>query len=242
MSWIADLRARRATPSPHDDFGSDAYQRHNTRRQEHLASLRIPVAERTVLEVGAGTGDHSGYFLDRGCTVTITEGRRENLDILERRYPGADIRQLDLENPVPLEGAPFDVVYCYGLLYHLSDPARALEYLAGACGDLLLLETCVSFGDDFEVNVVEEDERSATQAVSGRGCRPTRPWVLRELQHHFAFVYVPRTQPNHEQFPIDWSLPTRHQGLSRAVFVASRQPIDDEAFLSDLPAQQVRHP
>src|SRR5262245_59527575 len=40
-------------------FHSDSYRRHNARRLEHLASLRLAVAHATVLEVGAGVGDHS---------------------------------------------------------------------------------------------------------------------------------------------------------------------------------------
>src|SRR6266536_3069634 len=100
------------------------------RNQEHLASLGIPVAGSSVLEVGAGIGDHSHYFLDRGCRTTITEARQENLRLLRQRYPSADVRRLDLEDPVTLPGAPFDVVYCYGTLYHLSRPAPAIRYLS----------------------------------------------------------------------------------------------------------------
>src|ERR1700689_3147468 len=37
-------------------FRSNQYLRHNARRLEHLASLRIPVAGMSVLEVGAGIG------------------------------------------------------------------------------------------------------------------------------------------------------------------------------------------
>src|SRR6266540_6367515 len=86
-------------------FHNHEYLRHNARRQEHLASLGIPVAGRSVLEVSAGIGDHSHYFLDRGCQLTITEAREENLRVLRRRYPSADIQRLDLEDPVAITGA-----------------------------------------------------------------------------------------------------------------------------------------
>lgn len=78
-------------------FHSDHYLRHNARRLEHLASLRIPVAGMTVLEVGAGIGDHSHYYIDRGCSITITEARAENLDYLKRRYPDVHVRFLDMD-------------------------------------------------------------------------------------------------------------------------------------------------
>jgi hypothetical protein len=106
-------------------FQSHDYLRHNSRRLEHLASLRIPVSGSRVLEVGAGIGDHSHYFLDRGCTLTVTEARPENLAALRARYPRVDVQALDLEHPRELPGAPYEIVYCYGLLYHLgADAAR----------------------------------------------------------------------------------------------------------------------
>ena len=58
-----------------------------------------------------------------------------------------------MEDPFPLEGAPFDVVHCYGLLYHLGQPRQALEYLSHNTGKMLFLETCVSFGSGEEVHL-----------------------------------------------------------------------------------------
>ncbi len=223
-------------------FHAHFYLRHNARRLEHLASLGIPVRGCRVLEVGAGIGDHSHYFLDRGCRVTITEGRAENLEILRRRYPGEDVRLLDLEAPGAFPGGPFEVVHCYGLLYHLSRPQEALDFLAAQCSGLLLLETCVSFGDGEAVHPVAEDRDNPSQAVSGTGCRPTRPWLLARLRERFPHVYVPATQPNHEEFPVDWQRPEEHRHpLKRAVFVASRTPLALPALLTHLPARQERH-
>lgn len=226
-----------------ENFHSTHYLRHNARRLEHLASLHLPVAGKSMLEVGAGIGDHSHYFLDRGCRVTITEAREENLRILRHRYPGADIRPLDLENAATVTGGPFEVVHCYGLLYHLSTPAQALDFLSRHTSGLLLLETCVSFGNEMTVNLTGEAQDNPTQAWSGTGCRPTRCWVLAELQKHFPHVYLPATQPNHEEFPLDWTRPEQHTApLQRAVFIASRTPLEIAGLLCSLPDLQTRHP
>jgi SAM-dependent methyltransferase len=236
-------RIARMSSAPVAAFHSHQYLRHNARRLEHLSSLGISVAGGSVLEVGAGIGDHSHYFLDRGCRMTITEARPANLNLLRKRYPSADVRHLDLETPVRLENAPFDIVYCYGTLYHLSRPEPAIAFLGQSCSGTLLMETCVSFGDELRVNLVREDRRNPSQACSGTGCRPTRPWVVRELKKYFEFVYLPVSQPNHEEFPVDWSRPDRHTAeLSRAVFVASHAPIDSPMLSSELPYEQVRHP
>lgn len=249
---VADVNARGAVlevPSaagagmnPQVQFGSPSYQRHNARRQEHLSSLNLPLHERSVLEVGAGIGNHTSFFLDRGCTVTATEAREQNLAILRGRFPSLDIRQLDVNRP---DGAAialsFDIVYCYGLLYHLSRPAEAITFLSSRCLDLLLLETCVSFGEDDKLVKCEEDVQNPTQSYCGSGCRPTRRWIFNRLKEHFPYVYLPTTQPWHEQFPIDWSVEAEPGTLIRAVFVASHDEINNPRLMPSIPMTQERH-
>ena len=234
-----DLLTKR---DPVDSFHSFQYLRHNARRLEHLASLGIAVAGRSVLEVGAGIGDHSHFYVDRGCTITITEARAENVTILRRRFPACRVQMLDMDAPSALDGAPFDVTHCYGLLYHLAEPAQALAYLSANTRSLLFLETCVSFGDDLLTNAIAERQADPTQAYSGTGCRPTRAWLFKALQNLFEFVYVPTTQPWHEEFPLDWSAPHKHHAaLQRAVFIASREPLNNANLSAGLIAEQLRH-
>jgi hypothetical protein len=226
-------------------FHSTHYLRHNARRLEHLASLGIPVNGLNVLEVGAGIGDHSHYYIDRGNTITITEARQDNLDYLCQRYPQAeypqvDIAFLDMENPTPIKNSPYELIHCYGLLYHLKNPEQAIEFLAKNCTNLLFLETCVSFGQEQSINETPEFQTDPTQAFSGIGCRPTRPWVFQKLKQNFEYVYIPKTQPNHEEFPIDWSHPDAHGGLSRAIFIAARKELKNDLLVSELINKQFR--
>jgi hypothetical protein len=230
-----------ANNSPTHHFHSDDYLRHTARRLEHLASLRIPVSGMSVLEVGAGIGDHSNYYIDRGCDITITETRRENLDHLVSRYPGASVLHLDLDTPDRLLNGPFDIVHCYGTLYHLKNPELALAFLGQACSKILFLETCVSFGEDEEINLVKESQKNPSQAYSGIGCRPTRPWILSRLRRDFEYVYIPVTQPNHEEFPLDWTQPEIHQGLSRSIFIASKTELRNDLLTTELLHHQTRH-
>ena len=147
-----------------------------------------------------------------------------------------------MEHPTPISSSAFDVVHCYGLLYHLGDPEKALEFLSKSCSKMLLLETCVSFGEEKKINPVTEDQSHPSQSFTGDGCRPTRRWVFEKLQELFEYVYIPKTQPNHEEFPLDWTAPDKHRHeLIRAVFIASRETIDNEALSSTLMDQQTRH-
>jgi hypothetical protein len=190
-----------------DEFHSDDYLRRNQRRLEHLASLGLPIAGLSVIEVGAGIGDHTHFFLDRGCDVLTSDGRPENVALLRRRYPTLPVRLLDLDDPDPEFRERAEIVYCYGTLYHVRRPAEALEFLAGCCTSLMLVETCVSLGDDDRLELVDEDPSIPSQALLGVGCRPTRRWVHTRLGALFDHVYVPTTQPWHTEFPVDWTRP-----------------------------------
>lgn len=225
---------------PEAAFRSPQYLRHNQRRQEHLATLGLPLDGRRVLEVGAGVGDHTSFLLDRGCSVMVTDGRAANVAALREQFGDRCVRHLDLDAPDASFSDSFEVVYCYGTLYHLLRPAEAISYLAARCTGMMLVETCVSPGTDEALNPVTELKRNPSQAVSGTGCRPTRPWVMNRLREHFPFVYTTTTQPWHEEFPVDWSEPRPTELLSRAVFVASRDGIDSLLLVEELPLTHSR--
>jgi SAM-dependent methyltransferase len=195
----------------------------------------------SVLELGAGVGDLSSYYLDRGCRVTVTDARPDNLAYLRRRYPDGDVRHLDLDDPVLDDADTFDVVHCYSMLYHLSRPERALDFIDRHCRGLLLLETRVTLGAGVAIDPAGEDRHDPTKAVSGTGCRPTRLWVFLALRERFAHVYVPSTQPNHEEFPTDWTTMQQAHPFTRAVFIASRRPVENDGLVTELPDRQVRH-
>lgn len=240
LTAVADnLAYRLRLAGPERSFRSDAYLRHNQRRQEHLATLGLSLNDRTVLEVGAGIGDHTGFFVDRDCQVTITEGREINLARVKGRFPDHEVRLLDLECPDPTLSGGYDIVYCYGLLYHLSDPAPAISYLAERCTGLMLIETCVSMGEGDHLNPTREPRWNPSQAID-RGCRPTRLWVWNRLALSFPHVYATTTQPWHDEFPLDWTVPADGSRLTRAVFVASRQPLALATLTPSLPRTQTR--
>ena len=224
-------------------FHSQHYLEHNSKRLMHLASLNLDLSNKTVLEVGSGIGDHTRFYLEHGCKITATEIRPENIQIIEERYHDhsdlLEILCLDLDNPTNLRKR-FDVIHCYGILYHLQRPGKALEFLSKHCSGLLLLETCVSFGEEEEINTLPEPSHNYSQSFFGCGCRPTREWVWKRLGEVMPYVYATKTQPLHEEFPLDWTKDFNPAArLSRAVFVASRYSLDDnQELLSYLPLHQ----
>ena len=221
-------------------FASEHYRLHNRARLDHLASLGLPIAGR-VIEVGSGPGDHTGFYLERGCTVVATDAREECLRQLQSRFPKVETHCVDMDDPRPLsELGKFDIVHCYGLLYHLRSPESAIAALSSICKHLLLLETCVSPEADARCPHVIESRDDFTQSSSGVGCRPTRTWIFETVKRYFPFVYQTRTQPDHPEFPTDWTDLPADNRLRRIVLVASTRKCESPLLSPELLEHQVR--
>jgi FkbM family methyltransferase len=210
----------------------------NEARLNHLASLGLKLENSTVLEVGAGIGLLTGFFEKLGCTILSTEARKTNVEEHRSRYPHRRVEVADLSKSGSHDRfGEFDIVFCYGTLYHLSNPALAIKDLSKACRAVLLLETCVCPIDNGGINSINETESALDQSFEGIGCRPARNWVLSELRKHFPYAYVAASQPDHPDFPLNWSVSQKNH-LTRSVFVASNKPLDMPILLQDLPSDQ----
>jgi cyclopropane fatty-acyl-phospholipid synthase-like methyltransferase len=223
---------------PEDYFLTKQYQLHNIVRLKHLDSLGLDLYGKKVIEFGAGIGDHTYFYLLKNCDVTSTDARSELVDIIEKRF-GNKTMVINVEtNLQKVLGLPkFDIIHCYGLLYHIHNPEEFLRSLKGK-GSLLLLETCVSSDFKKEMNyIVEEDNNDPTQAFSGKGSRPTRSWIFKLLKEIFPFVYTPLTQPDHVEFPKDWNINFNDSpfNLKRAIFIASETELQQSSLTDVLP-------
>jgi SAM-dependent methyltransferase len=204
-------------------------------RLEHLANLNLDLGNKTVLEVGAGVGHLTSFWIDRGCIVTSTEGREENVFEFHKRHPDWEVWQIDLEKPHShAQFGTFDIVFCYGALYHVANPLLTLESLAEVCGGLFLLETCVWFEDDGGTHPVREG--GMDQSIHGTGCRPSRNWIFSNMRTIFNHTYMPTTQPYHHEYPIFW--PSTPHGFRRSTFIGSSAPLDNPMLSEQLLTEQ----
>ena len=210
----------------------------NQARQEHLASLGLPLNDLRILEVGAGIGLHSQFFTDRGCDILITDGAEANIQEVRRRLPGHTAQVLDVEQCQDLRHlGHFDAVYCYGLLYHVGQPREVLQRLSEV-SDMILLELICN-RDTAESLTLTQDPAFLNQSTTGGACRPSREWILARLREFWGHGYITATQPDNAEFPLDWTCPTRAN--TRAVFVGSRRSISNPLLLTSAPAQQQRY-
>ena len=203
----------------------------NQARQEHLASLDLDLDGKTVIEVGAGIGLHTDFFLKRGCEVTVTDGASVNVGEIKRRHPGLRSFVLDLEDERSLRDlGVFDIIYCYGLLYHMSNPDSVLRRLGEICQGQILLELICGLDTEDTVMYVD-DPAGLNQSTVGRGCRPSRRWILNKLKEYFGYGYICATQPDHPDFPTDWTLATQYN--TRAIFVGSKTTLRNSFLVTD---------
>lgn len=109
-----------------------------------------PIAGQTFLDVGAADGYESRAMALAGAAQALAvEGKEAPLQIATaaRDHLGLinhDVRELDARLIDTYGLDRFDVVLCFGLLYHLENPFNVLKRLRNVTGRLLLLETHVA--------------------------------------------------------------------------------------------------
>jgi SAM-dependent methyltransferase len=198
----------------------------NQARGAWLEAADLPLEGR-VLDVGAGVGHFVGHYTRRGATVVAVDGRAENIEELRRRHPHVEAHVADVQT---IDGAlgSFDVVHCFGLLYHLDSPIGALRRLQAVCGRLLILETMVCDAAA-PIVMLADETKGFSQALAGLGSRPSPSFVAMALNRvGFRCVYGASPVPRHEDFLFDWRNDlsmTRDGHPLRCVFVASHEPL-----------------
>jgi ubiquinone/menaquinone biosynthesis C-methylase UbiE len=97
-----------------------------------IASFLEPVAGRTVLDVGTGTGRAAIALALRGGVITGVDASAEMLEVARRRAGEAKVRvtfaQEDAHR-LPFADSSFDAVICLRVLMHTPDWRRSLAEL-----------------------------------------------------------------------------------------------------------------
>jgi 2-polyprenyl-3-methyl-5-hydroxy-6-metoxy-1,4-benzoquinol methylase len=102
----------------------------NEARMRHLESTGLDLAGKRVLDVGAGVGHLAARLLKMGCSVFCVEGRPGNVASMRARYPQLQGAVGSVETEPLSRFGEFDVVFSYGLLYHLENPLHSIWNMA----------------------------------------------------------------------------------------------------------------
>ncbi|MDP9339204.1 MAG: FkbM family methyltransferase [Acidobacteriota bacterium] len=186
-----------------------------------LQRIKPGLGLRTALDAGAGVGFFSQTLRDGGLKVQGFDGREENVAEARRRFPSIPFEQGDVQKSAILELGKFDLVLCFGLLYHLENPLLALRHLRGLTEKCLLLESmCVP--DDRPSLLLREEPREDDQSLTDIAYYPSESSLVKMLYRvGFAYVYRLAPLPDHDDF-----YDTREHRRKRTVLIASASAID----------------
>jgi len=231
------------------DYASEEVRRHgglevfdaanavaiNQARIANLSTMGLTFRDKRVLDIGCGVGHLGARLAEMGANVVCVDGRESNIVSLRTRYPQLEAHVGNVESEDLSRFGRFQIVFCYGLLYHLENPLQSLRNMAAVCGEMLVLETIIC---DHEMALVrvEDESTDVNQALGGIAGRPTPHYVVLALNRvGFPFVYAPVTPPEHEDFRFEWrnNLDCARDGHNlRCIFVASRTALNNSALIS----------
>ena len=186
MNFIRYIRER--------NFRSDAAIRLNARRMEEFCRYEKDLRDKSILEVGSGIGLLSTWFIDRRFDVTLSDARVSHVKLLQKRFPDTPVILYDLRDCPTIE---FDVVFCFGVLYHLENPVQGVRHLDRLTKKILFLETLVA--EKGEVNPTKENKYALDQSLNGLGCRPGWDFLYRLLFNTFPIIHC-HDYPHHEDY------------------------------------------
>lgn len=174
----------------------------------------------TALDAGCGLGFFSQTLHECGLKVLGVDGRETNVKEAARRYPEVTFETRDIEDSSTAKIGKFDFVLCFGLLYHLENPLRAMRHLRALTGKVLLLES-MCLPDVLPFALLREESALDDQSLTNLAFYPSEGCIVKMLYGSgFKWVYRLATMPDHHDFR-----ETPGSRRARTVIIASFSPL-----------------
>ena len=140
------------------DWRLDKDKHFDNERVRFVDYLNLDLQNKNVLEMAAGAcGTLTTYLHNKKANITITDGRISNLEYNIKRNELQNINyyiaDYDKENSIEKK---YDVIFCFGLLYHLNNIENVVKSIGENCNDYALISTCVRRNDE-ESNTYIDD-------------------------------------------------------------------------------------
>lgn len=181
-----------------------------------IAAIREECSLRTAVDVGCGIGHFSSMLRALGLEVLGLDGREGNLVEARRRHPGMEFRRFDAEDAALRDLGRFDLVFCFGLLYHLENPFAAIRNLRAMTGKVALVEGVCVPGRAASF-VLRDEPATEDQGLRYVALYPTENGLVKMLYRSgFGHVYRFAIIPAHPNYAESWLQPRR-----RTIIVAS---------------------
>jgi SAM-dependent methyltransferase len=187
---------------------------------EFLANVQPRISPGSALDVGCGVGDFSKFLADVGFRVVAIDGREENASEARKRYPHITFFTQNAEELSSSALGTFDLVLCFGLLYHLENPFRAIRQLYAATGKILFIESMCAPNSQPMMELLDEGV-AEDQGLNYVAFYPSESCLVKMLYRTgFPFVY------RFENLPRDiLYTETIWQKRMRTLLVASRMEL-----------------
>jgi tRNA (mo5U34)-methyltransferase len=156
----------------------------------------------TAIDVGCGVGRYSAVLNELGFSVLGVDARRQNIDEARRRYPHLRFEVADAEEPRLGELGSYDLVFCFGLFYHMENPFRLIRSLAALAKGQVLLEG-ICFPSAEPVLVLMDEVESNDQGINALAYYPSEAALVKMLKRSgFSECYSPVIMPAHHEYAL----------------------------------------
>jgi SAM-dependent methyltransferase len=186
-----------------------------------LPPLTMSLTLKTVVDAGCGIGHYAQHLSNSGYEVVGFDGRQANVDEARRRYPHLNFQVGDIEDPAIKRLGRYDLVMCFGLLYHLENPFRAIRNMRALARKAVLVST-ICIPERYPLLQLISEGEGEDQALRFVALYPSEACVIKMFHRaDFPFVYRFAKLPDHEDFR---STVVRRR--LRSVILASIEPLD----------------
>jgi FkbM family methyltransferase len=185
-----------------------------------VRALKPALGLRSAVDAGCGVGFFAQTLAELGLETRGFDGRFENVVEARKRFPKIAFERGDIESAEIVGLGTFDLVLCFGLLYHLESPMRAIRHLRALTGKGLLIESMCVPGDDARMTLREEPSQQ-DQSLTDMAFYPSELCLVKMLYRAgFAHVYRVARLPEHDDFR-----ETENHARRRTMLFASHHPV-----------------
>lgn len=158
----------------------------------------------TAIDVACGVGYYSKVLDSLGFAVLGVDARKENVEEARRRYPELRFEIFDAEDSHLSKLGTFDLVFCFGLLYHLENPFRTIRSLSAMSSNTVMVEG-ICYPSWEPVMVLMDEYESVDQGLNRVAFYPSEICLVKMLlRGGFSDCYLPRQMPEHEEYKRDF--------------------------------------
>jgi len=190
-----------------------------------LPNLKSALGLETALDAGCGVGFFAEILADCGLLVRAFDGRQQNILEAKARCNNISFEQGDIQDSRILSLGSFDIVLCFGLLYHLENPFQAIRHLRSLTEKCLLVESMCLPGAE-PLMALRKEPSLEDQSLTDVAFYASESCLVKMLYRSgFSRVYRATRMPEHDDFRT-----THEHERRRTVLLASRVPVSLTEF------------